>query len=500
MVFKETTNNKIVCYVIISAFAFGIFYFGCNIANAATLKINSSLATLSPGSIATLSVVLDSEGFAINNAEAEIVFPADLLEVVAINKGGSIFSLWVEEPVYSNVTGIITFNGGIPAPGFTGSSGTAISVVVKAKKAGQADLIFSDAAVRANDGLGTDVLRVKTGKTLSVIQKEEPATIPVEVPKLAPQTITLQVTSPTHPSQELWYKDNSPIYRWEVPTGVNAIQTGIDNNTSGSPRVMYSPAIKEKTIKDLKDGIWYFKVRARKGGEWGPISTYIARIDNTIPQKNEVVFSYDDNKKVLNIKADIIDETSGIDYYEIYINEVLVEKVAREKFVDGYYNLAYKNPGDNVAKLVAVDRAGNSVESSGSFKVTAAPEPMPKPTPEPVPAPSKLLLISIGSFAIPAIYFIIAILSVILILVLGAFKFGRHYSKFRNRLKVRTALVKGDNTKVLLSLKKRLERHLEILQHTRHNRILSKEEKEIKEAIEGDLDEVDRAIEEQKIK
>lgn len=50
---------------------------------------------------------------------------------------------------------------------------------------------------------------------------------------------------------------------------------------------------------------------------------------------------------------------------------------------------------------------------------------------------------------------------------------------------------------MLLLLKKRLEKHLEILQQTRHNRVLSKEEKDIKEEIEIDLDEVDRAIEKQ---
>ncbi len=57
---------------------------------------------------------------------------------------------------------------------------------------------------------------------------------------------------------------------------------------------------------------------------------------------------------------------------------------------------------------------------------------------------------------------------------------------------------KGSTTKVLLSLKKRLEKHLEVLQRTRHSRTLSKEEKDIKEAIEIDLDEVDKAIEDQK--
>lgn len=290
MVFKKYTNNKIVYDVII--FAFGVFFLGYNSASAATLKINSSPATLSPGGIAALSVVLNSEGMAINNAEAKIIFPADLLEVVSISKGGSIFSLWVEEPAYSNVTGIITFNGGIPAPGFTGSYGTAISVVVKAKKTGQADLIFSDAAVRANDGLGTNVLNTKTGKTISIIAKEKP------IIKEIPAAVSEPIQPATHTNE--------------------------------------------------------------------------------------------------------------------------------------------------------------------------------------------------------AVYFIVMILFIVIILVLIAFEFGRHYNKLRNKFRVHTALVKGDNTKVLLLLKRRLEKHLEILQHTRHYRVLSKEETDIKDAIEGDLDEVDRAIAEQR--
>lgn len=487
MVFKEITNNKIVyCATIV---AFGIFLFGYNTANAATLRIDSSPATLSPGSIATLSVVLNSEGVAINNAEAKIVFPADLLEIVSVSKGGSIFSLWVEEPTYSNISGIIAFNGGIPAPGFTGSYGTAISVVVKAKKVGQAGIIFSDAAVRANDGLGTNVLNTKTGKTISIIAKEEPIK---ETPKLesVPVVTALQITSPTHPSQESWYKDNSPIYRWKMPEGVTAIQAGIDNNTAGSPRVTYSPVISEKTVKDLDDGIWYFKARARKNGEWGPVSTYIARIDNTAPKNNNVVFTYDDTKKILNIDADIIDETSGLDYYEIHLNGSILKKVQPKEFAGGSYSLAVNTPGDNTIKLVAVDRAGNSVEALGFFKATAAVEPK-----EPVTTKEQSL-VTIGSFVVPAIYFVLSLLLTITILMLGAFEFGRRYNKIRNKRKVRAALGDGDHTKILILLKKRLEKHLEILQHTRHGRVLSKEEKDIKEAIESDLDEVDQAIEE----
>jgi len=490
---RKKINNKILYYVTI--FVVGVFFLGYNSASAATLQINSNSATMSPGGIMTLSVILNSEGAAINNAEAKIIFPKDLLEVVSVSKSGSVFSLWVEEPTYSNITGVITLNGGIPTPGFNGPSGTVLSIVVKAKTAGQADLVFSDATVRANDGLGTNVLNRKNDKTITIINKME--SVPTETPVVVPSVPALQITSPTHPNQEQWYQNNNLLFQWVVPPGVDAVQTTIDNTTSGVPRVTYSPAISEKSVKDSKDGIWYFKVRARKDGKWGPTSTYIARIDTTSPIKNDVTFSYDDDKKILNINADIVDETSGLDYYEIYINNFLVKKVPSAEFVNGNYNLSFDIPGDNTVRLLAVDRAGNSVESLGAFQTTAKPEPEPV---QPTISAERRLMITMGSFTMPVIYFVAIIFLIVMILVIGAFKFGCHYSKFRNKSKVRTALVKGDNTKVLLLLKKRLEKHLEILQNTRHNRILSKEEKDIKEAIESDLDELDKAIEEQKVK
>lgn len=495
MYIKRLQKNKILFFGIV--LSLGLF-FSTGFVDAATIKINSNSSTFSVGDTATMSVVVNSENFSINNAEAVIKFPADLVDVISVSKSGSIFSLWVEDPVFSNSAGTITFNGGLPTPGFNGGQGLVVSFVVRAKKVGQGEFVFSNAAVRANDGLGTDVLNNKQGRTISVIAKVTPV---VEETPILPQpqspVTALQITSPTHQSQELWYKDNSPVFKWKIPTGVDAVQTGIDNNISSLPRVTFSPAISERkidsSIKALEDGIWYFKVRARKDGNWGPVSTYIARIDSVVPIKNNVSFSYDDNKKVLDINADIVDETSGLDYYEIYINDLLVKKVLATDFQNGNYNLTVDVPGTNNVKLVAVDRAGNSVEALGTFQATAKEEI------QQTQLINNKLLVSIGSFSAPIVYVVLVMLSISAILSLGAFKLGRHYNKVLNRFKVRTSLAKGDNTKLLLSLKKRLEKHLDILQNTRHSRVLSKEEKEIKEAIESDLDEVDKAIEKQKL-
>ncbi len=477
--------------------AVGMFFFSTAHIHAATLQVSPSATTVSPGGILTLSVSLNSEGVAINNAEAKIIFPADMLEVVSINKSSSLFTLWVEEPSYSNSTGIITFNGGIPTPGFNGPYGTALSIVVKAKKAGQADILISDAAVRANDGLGTNVLTGIKGATLRVVAKAEQPADEIQTPAPSSSVASLVIASPTHPSQESWYKDASPLFRWKIPAGVDAVQTSIDATTSGLPRVTYSPAISEKSVTDLKDGIWYFKVRARKDGQWSPVSTYIARIDSVAPKNNSVAFNYDDRAKVLHINADIIDETSGVDYYELYLNDTLAKKVPAAEFVKGSYDLPISTSGDVAVKLVAVDRAGNNVDALGTFHATPIINDSPQSV-QPVASTDKQMLVTIGSFAMPVLYFVVLLISIVLLLVLGAFKLGNHYSSFYHKVRTRAALGKADNIKVLISLKKRLERHLELLQRTRHERVLSKEEKDIKQAIEGDLDEVDQAIEDQK--
>ncbi len=525
----------------------------------------------------TFTVLVNSEGAVVNNAEAKIIFPRDMLEIISISKGGSAFTLWVEEPTFSNSAGIIAFNGGVPTPGFTGTSGTVISFVARAKKSGQAELIFSDAAVRANDGFGTDILSSKQGKSISIVSNEEPEKVeplpkPTETPVPTPAQSTtatgLQLSSPTHPNQDQWYKDNSPTYRWNI-SGASAIQTGIDNNTSGVARVTYSPAINEKKITDLEDGVWYFKVRSQKSGAWGPTSTYIVRIDTTAPQQQEETnFSYDDQTKILSIVADIQDITSGIDRYEIYINDSLVKTVPAKEFDSGKYDIEVNSSGNTSVKLLAIDRAGNSLKSEGNFIATGAVTIDIDTIPELISSddilyisgktqsPNSEIVINIGSengksimmrtlsdsnnnFAVrvpqldsgkhsisisvvlgeqilasletmtevideplvrwmnyeyPQSKVLIVFGIILLLLVLAGYRFGFRNSQLSHKLKLRTVLTKGDNSKAFNLLKRRLEKHLEILQETRHERVLTKEEKEIKAAIEGDLDEVDKII------
>ncbi|MEX2013948.1 MAG: cohesin domain-containing protein, partial [Parcubacteria group bacterium] len=127
-------------------------------ADAALLYFSPSSGNQTTGNILNVNVLVNTQGKTINNADATIRFPANLLEVVSVSKSGSIFSLWVEEPSFSNTAGTISLNGGIPTPGFTGSAGRVASIAFRLKAPGSASLVFTSGAVRANDGYGTDVL------------------------------------------------------------------------------------------------------------------------------------------------------------------------------------------------------------------------------------------------------------------------------------------------------------------------------------------------------
>jgi hypothetical protein len=187
-------NKKFIFSFIVFSFLALSLSFGPKAALASMLYFSPSSGNQTAGNILNVSVYVNTQGKAINNAEASIRFPTALLEVVSISKSGSIFTLWVEEPRFSNSAGTISFNGGLPTPGFTGSAGRVVTIAFRVKSAGSASLLFTSGAVRANDGLGTDVLSSMGTATFTispapVIPVPEPTPIPVPSPTVVDEPI-----------------------------------------------------------------------------------------------------------------------------------------------------------------------------------------------------------------------------------------------------------------------------------------------------------------------
>lgn len=169
--------------------------------HAADMYMVLDKTQVSAQEIFSATVYVSSEGTAINNAEASINFPANLLSVSSVSTAGSIFSIWVEQPSFSNTSGTIRFNGGIPTPGYSGKFGNVVRINFIAKNTGTANITFGSSSVRANDGNGTDVLSGTRDGLVTIIEatpvvvpdtETEPDVVPdtEEVPETVSDTET----------------------------------------------------------------------------------------------------------------------------------------------------------------------------------------------------------------------------------------------------------------------------------------------------------------------
>ena len=127
-------------------------------ANAATLYFYPSSGSYYIGNLISVGIYVSSPSEAMNAASGLIIFSTDKLEVVSLSKADSIFSLWVQEPTFSNSLGTINFEGVVFNPGFIGNSGKIITINFRVKKSGNGDLSFSSGSILANDGNGTNII------------------------------------------------------------------------------------------------------------------------------------------------------------------------------------------------------------------------------------------------------------------------------------------------------------------------------------------------------
>ncbi|MBP9710819.1 MAG: hypothetical protein KBD50_00930 [Candidatus Pacebacteria bacterium] len=356
-------------------------------AYAAQLSVSATPSTVQVGSTVTVTVHVNSEGVAINNAEGSLTFPRDIFDVVSVSSDISIFSLWIQAPTY-NGNNAISFNGGLPSPGYVGASGKVFSVVLRAKAAGSAAFALENSAVRANDGLGTNVLTRSTGGFATV---QAPKTVPVTQPatKSAPSAASsvLSVKSQTHSEEDRWYSEKQAVLTWSVPAGTDAVQTILSDSSSDIPAVLYQPPITEKKLDDLEDGVWYFAVRTRGAAGWGSVARYKLQIDTTPPTLQDVRMEYVDQDQALAVRSDeevystthlaissvASDNLSGVAQVDIVVDGTVRRQVAYTELSDTTYQLPLQlDPGYHVAHVKVYDNAGNSIDSRPvQFQVVA---------------------------------------------------------------------------------------------------------------------------------
>ena len=339
-------------------------------AEAASLYFSPSSATHNVGDVFTVGVYVASPDKTMNAASGELVFDADVLDIISLSKAGSIFNVWVQDPSFSN--GKADFEGIVLNPGFIGTSGKILGITFKAKATGKASLSFLSASVLANDGKGTNILDQKGDASfiinsgISSVQKE--STPAVYGLPLAPM-----VQSSTHPDPEKWYSTSNANFTWMLPKDVVDVNFAVNTQSIFNPDKNRGP-VDSADYKNLEDGVWYLHVKFKNANGWGPSSHVKFKIDTRPP--NSMTLSFPHGNVVVDKRPVVLfntkDSLSGIRSYEVKVGDKNYYTLLPGDVVESNpYVIPPQDPGKYSIKVIAYDRAGNTSEASGEFEIIA---------------------------------------------------------------------------------------------------------------------------------
>jgi hypothetical protein len=158
-----------------------LFFVATAISMASVIGSKESYITLTtpnPLVEAGQTFAVDVAAFAhtpVNALNLTITFPTDMVEILGVDRGESVITLWTEDPKI--VGNSVTLSGGTYRNGFVGEHHIA-TINVRAKKTGQATFIADKAELLAGDGQGTAVEADLSASKLNLkILSEAPATL-----------------------------------------------------------------------------------------------------------------------------------------------------------------------------------------------------------------------------------------------------------------------------------------------------------------------------------
>lgn len=322
-------------------------------AGSASYYFSPSSVNVSLGQTRTVTLYI-STNQAVNSSSGTIVLPSSYISATSVSKSGSIFTLWTTNPSVSGST--IKFGGGLSSPGYNGGSGKILSFTIRGNSEGTGLINLNSGQILANDGKGTNIHSGAATSTVTVTRIVSGAAI----------------ASETHPDQSKWYSLADVKLSWSKPTGYRDYSYTMSK--TGSDTISKSNITATNTeFTDLADGIWTFRLTTRYTDGKSATSSFTVNIDTTAPTKPKVKVKQESEKDQFPIfEISSTDKSSGIDYYEITIDNGDSIRATKSPF-----KLPKQTPGNHNYSVVAVDKAGNkSVEATGSFFIEGVPGPM----------------------------------------------------------------------------------------------------------------------------
>ncbi len=332
-------------------------------AEAARLYLSPVNRKVEVGQTLEISIFIDTEEDYINAADVSLKFDPHKLRVEKSTITASKIEVWVTQPTFSNTAGSIQFIGGVPSPGIKDAAALLSTITFRAVAQGIAYVYFEDdCKLIENSSEAADVLTSSQNGSYELV---------ISPPGLP------EITSPTHPEQEMWYQDRDPVFTWMKDDEVTSFSYDLNQLSSAVPDKIAEGSETSVNYEGL-EGIWYFHLRAERAGVWGETSHYRVKIDSTAPEISnpEVIPSTELPEGIepeISLTAD--DNLSGISRWEIkYRKDGGPEEVIKSG-ISFPYRIPFSEAGEYSVSIAAYDEAGNFREKELTIRILGKKEP-----------------------------------------------------------------------------------------------------------------------------
>ena len=192
-------NTKILLVVLSFVLAFISVLPKVAEAAGASLSIYPQRGIFTVANTFDISIFLNTGGSNINVIQVDLKFDPEKLQVISPVKELSAIEAWTFPPSFSNSKGTISLRGGFPSRGINTSEGLISTITFEAVSLGETVVNFLDSSkvLLGSDEKGTDILSSVNRGIYNIIAS----------PSKGPE-----IFSETHPDQNRWYKNNSPVF------------------------------------------------------------------------------------------------------------------------------------------------------------------------------------------------------------------------------------------------------------------------------------------------
>jgi hypothetical protein len=178
-------KNKI--SILLSVLVFAVMFSASpSVAHAASFSISPTDGGFEVGEIIPIKILVNSGGESFNAVSGMVQFSSSVFAIESVSKANSVLNFWVTEPSISKSSGTVRFEG-VALGGSRVSTGTIVTINVKAIKSGDGQISFTSGQILANDGQGTDITDRLSSYNISVSAPAVKTTTTKKVPDVAPK-------------------------------------------------------------------------------------------------------------------------------------------------------------------------------------------------------------------------------------------------------------------------------------------------------------------------